>query len=462
MRTRDEEPAGHTHPPPQAGSARTPVESPAVPDPGHVTPQTARALQGRIGNIAVSRMLAGRSGLRSGLRSGWQRDLTEEQLHQHPGSDALHVRGPRTTEGELKRESRRQPERKSPNKITDEANWRRIEDRAQGDPNLDREKQRLSIRQDPQTLNEQRPFLRSALSDAAFNHEYFEDGRTTHNEMLEHMGRRDSRTAPYWAQQDARDRKLAADAARLAARHRAQNEDPSSVTARTTGTDDVLKEADSVIAGVEGLLAGPHDGVLIGEEHTGSPTWELLVTNLSRLKTAGVKTVYLESLRDDSYQVDVDKYLASGVMSDGLKEFTSNYDRIRGFTTRPGLTAFLAAARKENIRVRGIDGRPARDEDSDPDTYHRRAATMNTYADQVVGKDRKGRGKQGKYLVESGPSHATTHRSRDGNPIRVHGSEIPGTFPGLSDLLKIPAVTYSNRDDLQNSRLRRITPDEPQ
>ncbi len=96
---------------------------------------------------------------------------------------------------------------------------------------------------------------------------------------------------------------------------------------------------------MEGLLA-EHEGVIIGDKHKGTPTWAFLTANLARLKSAGVKTVYLESLREDSHQAEIDAYLRSGTLSEGMPRFLSEYDRINDVTGR-GMTEFLPEARRQ-------------------------------------------------------------------------------------------------------------------
>ncbi|WP_371749686.1 hypothetical protein OG302_40185 [Streptomyces sp. NBC_01283] len=226
--------------------------------------------------------------------------------------------------------------------------------------------------------------------------------------------------------------------------------------------DTKLAAVESMIEGVEGLLA-EHDGVIVGGEHNRNPVWSFLITNLAGLKAKGVTTVYLETLRDDSHQADVDKYLSTGEMSAALGQFTERYDSIRDLN--PGLSAFLEAARTRRVRVRGIDGRPARLRGPLQDKHHRRAAAMNTYAEQVVTGDRArqaaaGR-EPGKYVMELGAAHATAHRSRDGGPVHADDSTLPGLFPGMSELLNVPAVEFAEGGDPPRPALRRIRPTAP-
>lgn len=127
-----------------------------------------------------------------------------------------------------------------------------------------------------------------------------------------------------------------------------------------------------------------------------------------------------------------------------------------------GMTQFLPEARRQGVRVVGVDGMPARRQRG-PESGHRRAATMNTYAEQAVRRDREGReGREdpGKYLMELGTAHGAAHRGDSGAPVSFDGQEFPAVFPGMSELLGVPAVTYTDREHPDTSGLRRIRPGE--
>ncbi|MER8260780.1 hypothetical protein [Streptomyces albidoflavus] len=279
------------------------------------------------------------------------------------------------------------------------------------------EKQRLEISEDPQTLKEQDSGLRDQLSAAAFRRPDRDPQAVQHNEMLEDMGRADPRTRPYWDGQNARDHALLAATSALGRERPEAGGDPALAGA----VDDKLSQIARILEGVEGLLA-EHEGVIIGDKHKGTPTWAFLTANLARLKSAGVKTVYLESLREDSHQAEIDAYLRSGTLSEGMTRFLSEYDRINDVTGR-GMTEFLPEARRQGVRVVGVDGMPARRQRG-PESGHRRAATMNTYAEQAVRRDTGGPG--GPRQVPDG----ARHRARGGAPQRQRG---PGQLrrPGV-------------------------------
>ncbi len=85
---------------------------------------------------------------------------------------------------------------------------------------------------------------------------------------------------------------------------------------------------------------------------------------------------------------------------------------------------------------------------------------MNTYAEQAVRRDREGREDPGRYLMELGTAHGAAHRSDSGAPVSFDGQEFPAVFPGMSELLGVPAVTYTDREHPETSGLRRVRPGE--
>ncbi|MFF2259978.1 hypothetical protein ACWGMW_21580 [Streptomyces albidoflavus] len=420
------------------------LRAPLVTDADRLTPDTAARLQGLAGNAALARIAGARTPAPAAAAgSAPVQRVTEEELHRHPPGSSLRVRGPR----------RSWKKDRTPNQVEDPALWRNIEAAAGGRPGLDVEKQRLEISEDPQTLKEQDSGLREQLSAAAFRRPDRDPQAVQHNEMLEDMGRADPRTRPYWDGQNARDHALLAATSALGHERPEAGGDPAFAGA----VDDKLSQIARILEGVEGLLA-EHEGVIIGDKHKGTPTWAFLTANLARLKSAGVKTVYLESLREDSHQAEIDAYLRSGTLSEGMTRFLSEYDRINDVTGR-GMTEFLPEARRQGVRVVGVDGRPARRQRG-PESSHRRAATMNTYAEHAVRRDREGREDPGRYLMELGTAHGAAHRSDSGAPVSFDGQEFPAVFPGMSELLGVPAVTYTDREHPETSGLRRVRPGE--
>jgi hypothetical protein len=350
-----------------------------------------------------------------------------ERLHRNPAGPAVRVRGPR----------RSNLDDKTVNKIADPAHW-------SGIPAEHRDaahKQRIEVHDDPQTLHETDSGLRDAL--VAAGRPMVPSGNVMqNNEVLETMGRRDQVTRGYWTQQDQRDAALT----RLTAGRLTQywsspagqshRPDPQKVDATVAGAQPAANGVPSAATQISALL-GEHEGVILSGEHSGSKVWGFIIDNMQMLRDKGVSTLYLESLRDD-YQSLVDDYLSSAPteLPPKLSVFARKHDEGKTLGNR-GMAALLTTAKQHRMRVKCVNGRPARTL-SGEDLYMR-AARMNTYAEQVVRRE-QAHTDAGKYLMELGASHATLHRAPHNPPITSHGVQFEQPFPGLSEMLGIPPM----------------------
>ncbi|WP_052680722.1 hypothetical protein [Streptomyces sp. NRRL F-4428] len=358
--------------------------------------------------------------------------MEQDELHRHPPGPALRVRGPRTS---------RAGDR-TPNVLTP-GEWQSLPQPAQN-----ARKQRVAVDADPQMLQETDQLLHYNLG----NLRRLAPGTPVtagRNDVLEGIGRADPGTSGYWRGQDARDAQLGRDAraARDAYAETAQDRQQ-----RHAEVEDTLagSGAQDAMGDLRALLAR-YDGVAIGGSHSGAPVWQFLCTHMEEIRAAGVSTLYLESIRDDSYQAHVDAYLESGTMSDELRAFATRYDSNMNLGAT-GLRAVLEAARTHGIRVKGVDGRPARRSAMPAADLYQRVAAMNTYATQAVANDRRRPSAAGGYLMELGSAHTGMY---EGPPrdTSVHGAQFRTGegFPGVDDLLGIPAVGYE-----ADGRFRRL------
>ncbi|MFF4792916.1 hypothetical protein ACFY2M_24790 [Streptomyces sp. NPDC001276] len=351
-----------------------------------------------------------------------------------PEGAALRIRGSRRSRATAR----------TPNQLTSDS-WLQVSE-AIGALNgekqqLDEAKQRLTIAVDPQTLQEINAPLFHLLGGAAKEMLGSAGENLTRKEALELAGRRDPQTRPYWEWQDERDRRLGRSARVELMRYKTRN--TPHAARRTFVETAIRKRAGNPVHVLRDLLR-ESQGVAVGVVHHGAPIWSTLADNMRDLKSAGVQTLYSESIRGDAYQGDVDAYLESGVMSSELRRFAERYDANMGISGR-GLLRLLNEARRHGVRVRGIDGRPARiSGQGDEATFHR-AVAMNTYASHVIGLDRQRSTSPGRYIVEVGSAHLGLHAGLD-RDVMIYGTRIERgeQFPGIDDLLNIPAVIQDN------------------
>ncbi|MFF0387923.1 toxin glutamine deamidase domain-containing protein [Kitasatospora sp. NPDC004615] len=208
----------------------------------------------------------------------------------------------------------------------------------------------------------------------------------------------------------------------------------------------------SAMEGVDRLLNGHGNdagfpGVVLGEGHGQSATWPFLKDNMKQLKASGVDTLYLEALRDDAVQHDLDKYLDpnhKGPMPPTLQKAAARYDSSHGAK----LTEVLEAAKANNVKVRAVDGYPARTINEDGGV-HERARLMNSYAHDVISSDAANGG--GKYVAVVGASHAHS----------TTGSGGAGRIPGTADLLGVPAVHLTHGSGTAHEAPPRASRDTP-
>ncbi|WP_431729091.1 eCIS core domain-containing protein [Verrucosispora sp. TAA-831] len=364
-----------------------------------------------------------------------------DELHREPTGPSVQVRGPRRS-----RSNRR------PATQVDQAAWNQLATAYQAATEQAPYKERIRLDTDLTSLSEMSPpgtgyQLGTALTNVAQQVGITLAGGVTgarsNAEMMEELGRLDPASLPYWQAQDARDQQLAADAVNREAQY--QNESgPENAQARRDVTVGLLRGIQMPAADATDMLLTFNDGLVIGGAHRAEPFFAWAVDHMARLHQNGVRTLYLESLREDAHQRLVDEYLAGGVMSRELTNFCNTYQRSHAVD----LAGFLAEARSAGMRVKGTGGRPARQVGTN---IHNRAVLLNTYGEQVVRRDRAqtvaSGGDPGKYLMQAGESHAGTHTNRAPTSAIAGGVALPNRFPGIDELLDVPAVRLEDNMD---------------
>ncbi|MFJ6837883.1 hypothetical protein [Streptomyces sp. NPDC091209] len=352
-------------------------------------------------------------------------------LYSHPTQHAaIRLRGPRWSHQDTR----------TPNRLS-AAQWQELPPATRAAARSER----LQTTLDPQTLAETDQSLFRSIARV---------GRLVTNtplgnaEVLEQLGRRDPETHGYWDLQDARDHALG-QAARSALTEYNNSQPELREATRAAQVRAVFDSGDNHVQTVEQLLSS-YNGVAMGGNHAATPIWTFLVENMEVLH---LDTIYLESIRGDSYQADVDAYLGGdAAMPDRLDAYIRLHDRN---IENNGLRALLEAARRHHVRVVGVDGRPARrprtrttaNDRNSPD-YHR-AATLNTYMAGLIRADQADRPDR-RYVVALGNAHVGT-RPGPSHQVDIFGSMFnpDDTFPGVDNLLGIPALLQDNTAHLR-------------
>ena len=187
------------------------------------------------------------------------------------------------------------------------------------------------------------------------------------------------------------------------------------------------------------FLLSNSQGLVLGELHSETGSKQFLVEKMKALAEAGVDTLYLEHLRDD-YQEMLDLWnQKQQKMPEQLEKAVQGIDEGQNLTKEDfNILKVMRAANSAGIRIVGIDSLAAQYVESPGAGEELRALTMNVFAEDVILKDRKQR--VGKYVILTGQKHSHTH------PGGEAFTKVK-TLPGLSQLLRIPAVTYQPKSD---------------
>ncbi|GAA4525415.1 eCIS core domain-containing protein [Amycolatopsis samaneae] len=286
---------------------------------------------------------------------------------------------------------------------------------------------------DRQTLFELYPFVVALLRGPIEQQVANLEGVDRMANPIDEFGKRNPVTARYWEIQEDRVWSLVEAAATEAENFSGRGEDY-----RDVGTHDEFRD----------LLAG-EDALVIGENHKEETAWNFVVENLRRGGASKIKTVYVESIRQDGHQVLVDEYLNSAPdaeMPPALRTFLKMY---RDENHHDGLSRFLIAAKQHGTRVQGVGALPASKQQSldyNRSGYdwplHKRAAMLNVYVRHVVEKDQER--SPGKYVVVVGHAHVSEHVFTGDKAELANEPEankaIPDTVPGTMQYLGVPAV----------------------
>ncbi|MFD9960290.1 DUF4157 domain-containing protein [Amycolatopsis sp. NPDC058986] len=249
---------------------------------------------------------------------------------------------------------------------------------------------------------------------------------------IDEFGKGTPDTARYWEIQEGRVAALAEAAATEAEKFAGRAEDY-----RDVGTQDEFQD-----------LLAEEAALVIGENHKEATAWNFVVENLRRGGESKIKTVYVETIRQDGHQALVDEYLAGPgeEMPPALQAFLGMY---RAENHHDGMSDLLIAAKRHGVRVQGVGALPAsmqrtRDYNQSGNKWapHKRAAMMNVYARYVVEKDQERT--PGKYVVVVGHAHVSEHVFAGDKGELANEPEankaIPDTVPGVMQYLGIPAV----------------------
>ncbi|MBS0638203.1 MAG: membrane-targeted effector domain-containing toxin, partial [Verrucomicrobia bacterium] len=102
-------------------------------------------------------------------------------------------------------------------------------------------------------------------------------------------------------------------------------------------------------------LLAQHSALIVGECHTDIAARSYLTQNMAKCKALGVTTLFLEHFCYDSFQTVLDSYMQqeSDKLPEPLSTFVRHLDQ--GYSTAGSFKALLKQAKREQIRIVGLD-----------------------------------------------------------------------------------------------------------
>ncbi|PRA26708.1 membrane-targeted effector domain-containing toxin [Pseudomonas poae] len=158
-------------------------------------------------------------------------------------------------------------------------------------------------------------------------------------------------------------------------------------------------------------------GLVIGEAHASEASKKFLIEHMGDFKNQGVETLYLEHLKTDLHQLELNTFHQSAHFPDSLKSFLKHQDyghmrfydgKTVNYTGPYTYTNIVQAANKHGIRVQAIDCSASYHIKglSAPDTA--RNTLFSYFSSQVISADQAARGPH-KWLAFMGTAHTDTY-----------------------------------------------------
>jgi len=177
-------------------------------------------------------------------------------------------------------------------------------------------------------------------------------------------------------------------------------------------------------------------GLVIGEAHAAESSKALLIQQMKKLKTAGVKTLYVEHLLTDFHQADLDIFHQTQQLPARLKAYLRSQDigHMHPFYTGNNTyTVVIQAAGKYGIRVRALDCAASYHLKGLPDADTSRNRMFSYVAAQVIHADQLAQGPH-KWIAFVGSAHTNYNLGVPGlaemlGTVSLH---VRDTVPGLA------------------------------
>jgi hypothetical protein len=185
------------------------------------------------------------------------------------------------------------------------------------------------------------------------------------------------------------------------------------------------------------------NGIVFGEDdHSSKRSKQFLMSQLEKMQSLGVKTLFLEHIPRNTLQNDLDEFHLKGTMSLCLEAYLDSLFTTRspfGSNEGSGFKDLVIEAQKRGIKVSAIDTEFTYGFETREARYLSRIVAMNFMAKQIIESTLE---KDSKFAVFVGRSHVcrcTSPRT---------------TVAGLSEILKVPNVLLSRYANTEKSNIR--------
>jgi hypothetical protein len=180
-------------------------------------------------------------------------------------------------------------------------------------------------------------------------------------------------------------------------------------------------------------------GVCIGELHTEQSPKQLLYKLLPQLKAMGVTTLFLEHIKNDLMQKDLDDWFegSTACLQIHITQFLEDLDLKYSLCYPYSYTGLVMRAKEVGVRIVGFDTQAAAIAGCHPIipmNKEKRVLVINYQAKQIIDEL-----KQGMFIVLTGVDHGSTLRH--------------SKIPGISELIHSPFLIVSDSTEYKKAQV---------
>lgn len=189
-------------------------------------------------------------------------------------------------------------------------------------------------------------------------------------------------------------------------------------------------------------------GVCIGERHTDWTPKQFLIEHMQDLQILGIKTIFLENIKSDEFQLEYDQWFnfsSESEMPDSLKAQLKYLDKIHSLPYSYSYLYLAQTAKRFKIRLVAIDTSSSSIAGTSTNSVLKvndRILALNYKAQKIIHSELKKCPEP--YIILTGSNHGS----------RLKDSKIPG----LSELLQCPFLILGDTTPIKNEPITHVNP----